>query len=187
MDTQRLTATVLSALLAAALAGGCTDEAGDTTRNTTVDRTAATTGDRSDAQATALTDANLEAYARALEKQAEIIRRPGRGTHYGVKISAYGEDSESREVLEAAGMTAREYNAVDRLVDPVFTTLNFQGEIGPPRSINLDEASPEWRERLERDPFDDLPPESAAALRRHMDTLVPLWSDVVGLTAQHGQ
>src|SRR5690606_33312581 len=29
-----------------------------------------------------LTDANLEAYGRALAKQAEIIRRAGRGTHY---------------------------------------------------------------------------------------------------------
>ncbi|MFZ7094963.1 hypothetical protein ACOPJQ_13105 [Luteimonas dalianensis] len=61
-----------------------------------------------------------------------------------------------------------------------------KGEIGPPRSIDL-EAAPEWKEKLEGDPFATLTPESAAALRRHMDTLVPLWSDVVGLTAQHGR
>ena len=190
MHTQRLTAAVLTTVLATALASGCSgdpDEAGEANRGSGPGASTATAPARSDARARMLTDANLEAYARALQKQAEIIRRPGRGTHYGVRISAYGEDDESREVLEAAGMTASEYNAVDQLVEPVFTTLNFQGEIGPPRSINLDEASPEWRERLERDPFDDLAPESAAALRRHMDTLVPLWSDVVGLTAQHGR
>ena len=83
-------------------------------------------------------------------------------------------------------MTVDEYRAVDRQVNPVFTILNFKGEIGPPRSIDL-EAAPEWKEKLEGDPFATLTPESAAALRRHMDTLVPLWSDVVGLTAQHGR
>ena len=61
-----------------------------------------------------------------------------------------------------------------------------QGQIGPPRSIDL-EAAPEWKAKLEGDPFATLPPESAAVLRRNMDTLVTLWSDVVGLTAQHGR
>jgi len=133
-----------------------------------------------------LTDANLEAYGRALAKQAEIIRRPGRGTHYGVSMSAYGLDGEAGEVLEAAGMTIDEYHSVEQQVEPVFKILNFRGEIGPPRSIDL-EAAPEWKAKLEGDPFATLPPESAAVLRRNMDTLVPLWSDVVGLTAQHGR
>ncbi|MFZ7097095.1 hypothetical protein ACOPJQ_13175 [Luteimonas dalianensis] len=176
----------LAALLTLALAGGCTP-ADDAERPATAESrpaTGASAGD--DTQPAVLTDANLEAYARALGKQAEIIRRPGRGTHYGVSMSVHGSDGESEEVLEAAGMTIEEYRMVDRMVDPVFTTLNFKGEIGPPRSINL-ELAPEWKEKLEGDPFDTLPPESAAVLRRHMDTLVPLWSDVVGLTAQHGQ
>lgn len=183
MDVRTRT-PVLSALLAAVLTAGCSDDAAYTSATTT-DRPAAVASASNAAQAP-LTDANLEAYARALAKQAEIIRRPGRGTHYGVTISAYDMEGETGEVLEAAGMTVEEYQAVDGQVQPVFTTLNFKGEIGPPRSIDLD-ASPEWRERLEGDPFDTLPDESAAALRRHMDTLVPLWSDVVGLTAQHGR
>ena len=48
-------------------------------------------------QAATLTDANLAAYGRALAKQAEIIRRPGRGTHYGVAISPNDSDGESGE------------------------------------------------------------------------------------------
>ncbi|MGY0559260.1 hypothetical protein ACW7G2_00845 [Luteimonas sp. A277] len=179
----------LVALLTVALAGGCTPANDSEPANAVEPQptaiTATSTAD--DAQPAALTDANLEAYARALAKQAEIIRRPGRGTHYGVTVSIYDSEGESGDVLEAAGMTVEEFHAVDRLVEPVFTTLNFQGEIGPPRSINLEEASPEWKERLAGDPFTSLPPESAAALRRHMDTLVPLWSDIVGMTAQHGQ
>lgn len=180
----------LVALLTVALAGGCTPANDSETARTVEPQTAATasasTVKADEAQPAALTDANLEAYARALAKQAEIIRRPGRGTHYGVTVSIYDGEGESGDVLEAAGMTVEEFHAVEGLVEPVFTTLNFQGEIGPPRSINLEEASPE-KEGLEGDPFTSLPPESAAALRRHMDTLVPLWSDIVGMTAQHGQ
>ena len=185
METQGHTRTLLAGLLAATLAIGCSSEPGDGTTAAS-DRPATQAATGNEATTVELTDANLEAYARALAKQAEIIRRPGRGTHYGVIMSAYDMDGESGEVLKAAGMTAQEFHAVDDLVDPVFTTLNFQGEIGPPRSIDL-EAAPEWKERLEGDPFADLAPESAAALRRHMDTLVPLWSDIVGLTAQHGR
>lgn len=186
METQGHTRTLLAGLLAATLAVGCSGEPEGNGTAATGDRTVTRATAAADTEAPVLTDANLEAYARALAKQAEIIRRPGRGTHYGVTVSAYDLEGESGEVLEAAGMTAQEYRAVDRVVDPVFTTLNFQGEIGPPRSIDL-EAAPEWKERLEGDPFADLAPESAAALRRHMDTLVPLWSDIVGLTAQHGR
>lgn len=189
MTARPLFSTGLGALLVLALAGGCRADAPAGT--TAPEATARGAGQAAraagnGAQATTLDDANLAAYARALEKQAEIIRRPGRGTHYGVTISKYDSDGESGEVLQAAGMTVDEYRAVDRLVDPVFTTLNFQGEIGPPRSINL-EAAPEWKERLEGDAFATLPPESAEALRRNMDLLVPLWSDIVKLTAQHGR
>jgi len=128
-----------------------------------------------------LTPALLDAYAKGLRKEVEIIRRPGRGTHYGVTISQYGD--EGPEVVAAAGLSHEDYRAVQDVVDRVFTTLNFQGKIGPPRSIDLEKADPVWRERLAGDPFDDLSPSSAKALRDHMDVLVPPWSEIVGMTA----
>lgn len=181
----RLIAQSLVAMLLVAAAAGCRGPAPDA-GPAAASPTGATATAAAESGHVTLDDENLAAYARALARQVEIIRRPGRGTHYGVAISAHDLDGETGEVMEAAGMTVAEYKAVDGLVDPVFTTLNFQGVIGPPRSIDVD-ASPEWRERLEGDPFASLSPESAAALRRHMDTLVPLWSEIVGLTAQHGR
>lgn len=130
-----------------------------------------------------LTPALLQAYAKGLRKEVEIIRRPGRGTHYGVTISKYGE--EGPEVVAASGLSLDDYRAIRDLVDPVFTTLNFQGKIGPPRSIDVVRA-PEWKQRLAGDPFDELSPASAKALREHMDILVPPWSEIIALTAQHG-
>ncbi|GAA3917719.1 hypothetical protein [Luteimonas lutimaris] len=128
-----------------------------------------------------LTPALLEAYAKGLRKEVEIIRRPGRGTHYGVTVSKYGE--EGPEVVRAAGLSHEDYRAVQDVVDRVFTTLNFQGKIGPARSIDLEKADPVWRERLAGDPFDELSPASAKALRDHMDILVPPWSEIVEMTA----
>ena len=193
---ERSAAAGLAALLTIALASACapsgdqaaTADAPAMTPATTPATPAAATGTPGapDAPPAALTDANLEAYGRALAMQAEIIRRPGRGTHYGVDMSPYALEGEAGEVLEAAGMDIEAYRTVHAQVDPVLTVLNFKGDIGPPRSIDL-EAAPEWKAKLERDPFASLPPESAAALRRHLDTLAPLWGDVVGLTAQHGR
>lgn len=197
MTVPPLASAALGALLVLALAGGCRKPSDNPDGIPTPEATApgaaagqsarAADADGGEARPTTLDDANLARYARALRKQAEIIRRPGRGTHYGVTVSKYDDvNGESSEVLEAAGMTVEEYRAVDQLVDPVLTTLNFQGRIGPPRSMDLD-AAPEWRARLEGDAFATLPPESAEALRRNLDTLAPLWSDIVGLTAQHGR
>src|SRR3546814_9574602 len=130
-----------------------------------------------------LTPALLQAYAKVLHKEVEIIRRPGRGTHYGVTISKYGE--EGPEVVATSGLSIDDYRAIRDLVDPVFTTLNFQGKIGPPRSIDLERA-PEWKHRLAGDPFDELSPASAKVLREHMDILVPPWSEIIAMTAPHG-
>jgi len=185
---KRFAATRLAALFGLALGVTACAPSADEAAATTADSASSDANGATDSAAlqAALTDANLDAYGRALAKQAEIVRRPGRGTHYGVTMSAYDLDGEAGEVLEAAGMTIDEYRAVEQQVEPVFTILNFKGEIGPPRSIDL-EAAPEWKEKLEGDPFAALPPESAAALRRNMDTLAPLWGVVVGLTAQHGR
>src|SRR3546814_12489705 len=62
-----------------------------------------------------LTPALLQAYAKGLHKEVEIIRRPGRGTHYGVTISKYGEEgpevvatrSEERRVGKEGVSTCR--------------------------------------------------------------------------------
>ena len=136
-------------------------------------------------QAIELTDELLEAWARGLRKEAEIVRRPGRGTHYGVTISQHGE--EGPEVLEAAGIPAADYIAVASTVGPVFHVLNSQGKLGRQFvSMDLERLDEEQRRRYTGDPMEDLSPASAEVLRRHMDRLAPLWHEAVAITAQHG-
>lgn len=192
MTTHRMAAIAgLVALLAITVAlAGCSNDPAPGTES--APPAAAGSGTAGDApamgpddgkEAFELTPALLQAYAKGLRKEVEIIRRPGRGTHYGVTISKYGE--EGPEVVAASGLSHEQYRAVGEVVDRIFTTLNFQGKIGPARSIDLERA-PEWKQRLAGDPFDELSPASAKALREHMDILVPPWSEIIRMTAQSG-
>ncbi|HLV25383.1 MAG TPA: hypothetical protein VKZ41_03655 [Gemmatimonadales bacterium] len=136
------------------------------------------------AGAVELTDANLAALERGLREELVVIRSPGRGSHYGVSLSEHSP--EAGQVAAAAGISVEEYREIREVVERVFTTLNFQGKIGPPRSIDLDNAGEEFRMRLESDPFNELSQGSAAALRSRMDTLAPVWSEIVSQLAQNG-
>jgi hypothetical protein len=71
-------------------------------------------------------------------------------------------------------------------VNRVFTTLDFQGKIDGPLSIDLERADPETKARVSGDAFADLPPEAAMALRARIDRLVPLWSEYKKLVAVAG-
>jgi hypothetical protein len=68
----------------------------------------------------------------------------------------------------------------------VFTTLDFQGKIDGPLSIDLERADPDTKARVSSDAFAVLPAESAKALRARMDRLVPLWSEYKKLVAVAG-
>lgn len=133
-----------------------------------------------------LTDDLLQALARGLAVEAEILRRPGRGTHYGV--NAREGTGEGDLVLAAARIPGADYRRVEFAVRRVFTILNAQGKLGPKLiSLSMEHATEEQKERFARDPLDELSPESADALRRNMELLAGPWIEVTAMTAQHGQ
>ena len=68
-------------------------------------------------------------------------------------MSLQARDPEAQEVAEAAGMSVLEYRELHDAVERVLTTLNLQGKIGPPRSVDLEKASDEFRARYESDPL----------------------------------
>jgi hypothetical protein len=71
-------------------------------------------------------------------------------------------------------------------LDRVLETLDFQGKIPGPKEMNLELATPEMKQRLSSDPFAELAPASASALRARMDRLVPIWIRYTELTAVSG-
>jgi hypothetical protein len=68
----------------------------------------------------------------------------------------------------------------------VFTTLDFQNKIDGPLSIDLERADAETKARVSGDPFADLTPDTATALRARMERLVPIWSEYKSLVAVAG-
>jgi hypothetical protein len=75
---------------------------------------------------------------------------------------------------------------VRETVHKLLQTLDFQGKIDGPLSIDLSRASEETKQQLTKDAYADLPEASAVALRNKLGTLVPAWADYMTLTAVSG-
>jgi hypothetical protein len=140
-----------------------------------------------------LTAEGLEALARGLTKEVEAVRAAQQKSasattpeERGEAIQASFESATIPQGAEAAGLPVDQYRALRETVVGIFRTLDFQGKIDGPLSIDLSRADAATKERISRDPFADLSPGSAAALRSQMDRLVPIWVEYVSLTAVAG-
>ena len=144
-------------------------------------------------EAFAFTDADLQAYERGLTKEIELVRaaqdRQRTATTpeaRGEAMQAQWEDQTIPEGARSAGLAVDRYRKVRQTVNRTLQTLDFQGKIEGPMSMDTTNAPPDMRRRLASDPFAELAPSSAAALRARMDRLVPLFVRYVELTAVAG-
>jgi hypothetical protein len=141
----------------------------------------------------ALTTEKLEAFERGLKKEIEAVRSAHElsrnaktAEERGKAIEASFEHVTIPQGASAAGMPVRDYGDLREVVNGIFQTLDFQGKIDGPLSIDLSRVDAATKERLSRDPLAELPPQSADALRAHMGRLVPVWIEYMTLTAVAG-
>ena len=176
--------TVLATVLSGAACGGNANDAASD---------AGATSAPDDSQQVAFTEADLDQFARgfraeieavkaAREKAASAATAPERGK----AIQAQWETATIPVGATASGLTEPRYRGVRDAVDRVFTTLDFQGKIDGPLSIDLERVDADTKARVEGDAFVDLPPETANALRARMDQLLPLWIEYKKLVAVAG-
>jgi hypothetical protein len=152
--------------------------------------------DEGEAGATApaeLTAADLDAWERGMKAEIAAVRAAGdraaSASTAQERADAAGAGQERATIpqgAEAAGLAVDRYRQVRETVNEVFRTLDFQGKIDGPLSIDLSRVDPATKERLARDPFADLPGDSAAVLREQMDRLLPVWIEYVEMTAVAG-
>ncbi len=154
--------------------------------------TAAAADQKSDAPL-AFTEADLDGYERGIRKEIELVKTAQQRAmdaatpeERGEAAQAQWEDQTIPEGAKASGLPEERYRGTRRAVHEVFKTLDFQGKIDGPLSIDLSQVSPERRAELAKDPFDALAPSSAAALRSRMERLVPIWSEYMTLTSVAG-
>ena len=140
-----------------------------------------------------VTSGTLAAYERGMKKEIEAVRAAQQraataqnAQERGEAIQAAFEQATIPLGAAAAGLPVEEYRALRDTINGIFRTLDFQGKIDGPLSMDLSRADAATKARLERDAFADLSSDSAAALRGRMDQLVPLWIEYVSSTAVAG-
>ena len=188
----RSTSHVAFALfLSTAACGGSNDSAG---RDSSV-----ATSDAAPAPATASTarasfsSAELDSYERGLAREIEVVRAAkerertaSTPQERGAAAQAQWEDQTIPEGAKGAGLSAERYREIRTAVHDVLQTLDFQGKIEGPLSIDTARAAPEMKARLARDAYAELDPSSAEALRARMDSVLPRWVEYITLTAVAG-
>jgi hypothetical protein len=131
------------------------------------------------ASASDFTASDLDGYAKGMTREIAAVRaarnEPDKWDTATIPLGA-----------EAAGLPVDRYRNVREAVNEVFKTLDFQGKIDGPMQIDLSRVDEATKARVGRDPFTDLSPPAAAALRGAMDRLVPIWIEYVRLTAVAG-
>ena len=140
-----------------------------------------------------VTEAELDAYVKGIRREIEAVRAAQKRSREAKTPQERGEASQASFEIntiplgaEAAGLNASRYEEVREIVHKLLQTLDFQGKIDGPLSIDLSRASEGMKQQLARDAYADLPETSAVALKNKLGTLVPAWADYMALTAVAG-
>ena len=144
-------------------------------------------------KAAELTAGDLDAYARGLARETELVRAAQDRGRTATTPEARGEAQQAQwedqtipEGAKAAGLSPERYRAVRTTVHDTFRWLDFQGKIDGPMQLDTANVTPDMKQKFTRDPFAELSPPSRAALQAMMDRLVPPWVEYVKLTAVAG-
>jgi hypothetical protein len=142
---------------------------------------------------TELTATDLDAYAKGLARETELVRAAQERAKSASTPQARGEAQQAQwedqtipEGAKAAGLSPERYRAVRSTVHETFRWLDFQGKIDGPMELDTAHVAPDMKARFARDPFDALSPTSREALQGQMNRLVPAWIEYVKLTAVAG-
>lgn len=153
----------------------------------------ASTAEQAESNQPAFSEADLDKFERGLRQEVNAVKAAQAGAASATTAAARGEaiqaQWESATIppgAKTSGLTEARYREIREVVDRVFTTLDFQGKINGPLSIDLERADADTKARVSGDAFAGLPAETAAALRVRMDRLVPLWSEYKTLVAVAG-
>ncbi len=140
-----------------------------------------------------LTAADLDGFEKGIVREAELVRsaadRASKATtqqERGAAIQAGFEQATVATAAPATGLSAERYRVVREAMKELLTTLDFQGKIDGPQSVDTSRAGPAMKARLESDPFSRFDTASASAIRARLSRIVPLWVDYIKLTLVGG-
>jgi hypothetical protein len=183
----------IAALAILSLAAACSRDSSPASGETASATVVASSATANSDAPFAFTDADLDAYEKGLRKEIELVHAAkARGdsaktpAERGAASQDAFETTTAPAAAQAVGASLDRYQATRRTVNRVFETLDFQGKIAGPMELDTANAPPEMKQRLTSDPFADLAPASASALRARLDALSKVWIEYVNLVAVSG-
>ena len=172
---------------------GCTASSSEKASAASPNRAQSSAKAATDSTTFAFTESDLEAYEKGLAQEIALVRvareRGNNAKTPEARATAAQDEWEAQTIprgARATGLSVERYQNVRKTVNHVLETLDFQGKIDGPLELDIEHATPEMKRRLNSDPFAELSPASAVALRSRMGTLVPIWVQYTELTALNG-
>jgi hypothetical protein len=176
-------------LAMAAALWGCSSDAGKTADTAA----AAESGTTATPQTISLTSADLDGFEKGIAKEIQLVkegqeraRRAVTPVERGNAIQSTFEENTMTNAVAASRLPIERYRVVRQTLSRLLTTLDFQGRIDGPQSVDTTLADAEMRARLASDPYDVLDASSAQLVRDRLSGIVPLWVDYVNLTVVGG-
>jgi hypothetical protein len=157
-----------------------------------------TAGDTSNAELTSsptvsLTAADLDGFEKGIAREIELVKdgrlRASRATtpvERGNAIQSTFEENTMAKAVDSSGLDLERYRLVRQTLSRLLTTLDFQGKIEGPQSVDTAHANAEMKARLASDPYSALDASSAELVKSRLGTIVPLWVEYVNLTVVGG-
>ena len=140
-----------------------------------------------------LTAADVDGFVKGITKETELVRegqeRARRATtpvERGNAIQSTFEENTMKSAVAASGLPLERYRLVRQTLSRLLTTLDFQGKIDGPQSVDTALATPEMKARLASDPYSALDSGSAELVKSKMSVIAPAWILYVTLTAVNG-
>jgi hypothetical protein len=185
---------VLIAILAACSGGDKESATTDTSSQEAADTESEENG--ASAESTGpitLTAADFDGFEKGIARETQLVREAtataasaATPQERGAAIQAGFEQNTMAAAAPVTGLSAERYKLVRETLSRILTTLDFQGKIEGPQSLDTSRADAATRERFRSDPYLELDSASAAELKSRMSRIAPLWIAYISLTALAG-
>ena len=140
-----------------------------------------------------ITAADLDGFEKGIARETELVRaaseqaaRASTPQARGEAIQAGFEDNTMAAAAPVTGLSAERYKLVRQTLSTLLTTLDFQGVIDGPQSLDTTRADAAAKARMSSDPYAALDPAGAALLKQRLGRITPLWIEYINLTAVGG-
>ena len=140
-----------------------------------------------------LSAADIDGFEKGLKREIEIVKegkirasKAMTSVERGNAIQSTFEENTMKEAVPASGLSFERYHLVRGTLSKLLTTLDFQGKIDGPQSVDTTLADSSMKARLASDPYSVLDAASAQLLKSRLNEIVPAWVEYVNLTVVGG-